>query len=148
MPMAPAPTGMDAGPTPDPQYQALNQGPPTPPPQTGIPENVLDSLLTTPQDQAELEGLMEQRVRANALRDTATPEGRQAGRTFVAANPLEFLGAGIKQYKGGKESKKLDTQVGDVRKKIGGKQGTYTKEAAKQGGLDILFNRKKKDDED
>jgi hypothetical protein len=114
-----------------------------------IPESALDALLQTPVDQGELTGLMEQRERANALRDTALPEGRQAGRTFVAANPLEFIGAGIKQYRGGKQSKALDTEIGGKRAKIGKQQGEYTKEAAKQGGLSILFDKikgKKKDD--
>lgn len=125
-------------------------GPPAPPTDpNAIPEDVLDALLTTPVEQGELTGLEEQRERANVLRDTALPEGRQAGRTFVAANPLEFLGAGIKQYRGAKESKALEGEIGKKRTSIGTKQGTYTKEAAKQGGLKVLFNKlKKKDDED
>jgi hypothetical protein len=152
-PMGPsAPDPMQAvmaqGPTLDP----LAQGPPKPPVDpAAMPQDVLDSLAGVPVDQAQLLGLEEQRERANALRDTALPEGRQAGRTFVAANPLEFIGAGIKQYRGGKESERLQKEIGTTRGTIGTKQGTYTKEAAKRGGLDVIvdkFRKKKSDDED
>jgi hypothetical protein len=119
-------------------------------------QSALDALAGVPVEQAELLGLEEQRERANALRDTALPEGRQAGRTFVAANPLEFLGAGIKQYRGGKKSEELQKEIGEKRASIGGLQGEYTKEAAKRGGLDVvksIFRRKPEkktsdDDED
>lgn len=154
-PMGPPPV---APPMQDPMAQGPSReqmlpqvGPPKPPVDpNAIPESVLDSLLQTPIEQGELLGLEEQRERANALRDTALPEGRQAGRTFVAANPLEFIGAGIKQYRGAKESKELQGKIGEKRTSIGTKQGTYTKEAAKQGGLNVVLDkfRKKKDDED
>lgn len=35
--------------------------------------------------------------------NTAMPEGRQVGRVFVNANPLEFIGAAAKQIRGRKE---------------------------------------------
>ena len=37
---------------------------------------------------------------AEALRDTATPEGRQTGRVYTAANPLEHIGRAANQYVG------------------------------------------------
>jgi hypothetical protein len=45
---------------------------------------------------------------AQAQKDIETqfPEGRQAGRVYVAANPLEALAAGIRQYRGYDERKK------------------------------------------
>lgn len=38
--------------------------------------------------------------------DTPMPEGRNSGRVFTAANPLEFLGAGLRIYGGRKAAKK------------------------------------------
>lgn len=42
----------------------------------------------------------EQLATAQALRGTPTPEGRQAGRVYVAANPLEHINSAYKQHQG------------------------------------------------
>jgi hypothetical protein len=128
----------------------MQQGPPAPPPpdQNAMSEDLLNALASTPEDQAMLEGLLEQRAQAEALRDTTLPEMRGGGgRVQTAANPLEFLATGIKQYRGAKKAKELEGEVGATRKTIGGKQGTYTKEAAKQGGLSVLFKKRKSDED-
>lgn len=67
-----------------------------------------DAMLSTYGNRMELDELDRQLSEANALRDTPLPEGRQAGRTFVAANPLEFIGAGIKQFKGNRDIKRIN----------------------------------------
>jgi hypothetical protein len=55
----------------------------------------------------EMSDLEKQQMMADALRMEASPEGRSAGRVYVAANPLEHIGAGIKQYQGKKQSEEL-----------------------------------------
>lgn len=61
-------------------------------------EKVLQRLSMDYQGQGDIAN--EQMATAQALRGTATPEGRQAGRTYVAANPLEHIASGMKQYQG------------------------------------------------
>lgn len=43
---------------------------------------------------------------ANKDMDTAMPDGRDLGRVYVAANPLEFVGAAAKQIRGRKDREK------------------------------------------
>jgi hypothetical protein len=42
-------------------------------------------------------------ARGDRMAQTPMPEGRNAGRTFVAANPLEFVGAAGMRMKGDRE---------------------------------------------
>lgn len=86
-------------------------------------------LLGVYGDQMEMGDLDEQLLRAQALRDTAMPEGRNSGRVYTAANPLEFVGAGIKQYRGAKKEQGVNAEREAVRKRIG--------EAVKQYGAGI-----------
>lgn len=68
------------------------------------------------------QGLDSQIAQAEGLRGRAMPEGRDSGRIYTAANPLEFGGELLKQYAakrnlyGGKE------QLGGL---IPGQQGLY-----------------------
>ena len=64
--------------------------------------------------------LTEEMLAATALRDAPGAQGRQAGRVFVAANPLEHLSSALRQYRGGK-------QVGDVRER---QRGVLDRQAA------------------
>lgn len=88
---------------------------------SNLPPELLERLKTLPPEERErlimqltqgYEGrgglLNEQAARAQALRDTATPEGREAGGMYVAANPLEHLGAGLQRYKGYKDLQDVD----------------------------------------
>lgn len=45
---------------------------------------------------------------------TASPEGRQAGRVYVAANPLEHLGRGLEQWNAQKKMGELEKQRGEM----------------------------------
>lgn len=144
-PMGIPPSPMQGPPSPM-GPETLGQGPPSPPaplPQFGplaggygqaTPGNdaMLDDLTSINMDVQAEKGLVDQLEQARALRDTASPEGRHAGRTFVAANPLEFLGAGIKQYKGGKKAKETEAELEKNRAEQGRKEGGITRAVVKE----------------
>ncbi len=81
----------------------------------------------------EQEALTQQMAQAQALRGTPGPRGRRAGGTFVAANPLEFLGAGLKQYQGGQQVQDIQGQQADVRQRGGDIRSQIMAMLAKQG---------------
>lgn len=59
----------------------------------------------------EKSGLLGQQYKqAQALRYGPGPEGRDSGRVYTAANPLEHLVHGIEGYRAGKDLKKLQAQ--------------------------------------
>lgn len=59
----------------------------------------------------EEQGLLQDQIAAaQALRDRAGPQGREAGRTFVAANPLEHIGDFMQKRNAGKELDALRAQ--------------------------------------
>jgi len=76
------------------------------------------ALLGTYGDQMELTELEKQMAQAEALR-MGTPEGRQAGRVYVAANPLEHLGKGIGDYKLMKKRQATEAASKPIRERIG-----------------------------
>jgi hypothetical protein len=86
----------------------------------------------------EMAAYNEQLAQANALRDTAMPEMRGAGRVNVAANPLEFLSSAMKQRKGHKEREdvlgKQDTARKDRKTNLGRLQRAIAK--AYGGGME------------
>lgn len=71
--------------------------------------------------------IAQQQAIAQNLADTELPEGRGFGRVYTAANPLEFLGAGIKQYRGYKEKKKLDEDLKILRGDTKSGRDTFNK---------------------
>lgn len=85
----------------DPQIQQLAD-------ELGIDYAAAEKISYLPRHEQEMVILEAQMGRANALRDTEAPQGRQAGRVYVAANPLEFIGRGIQQYRGGKEAQRVE----------------------------------------
>lgn len=77
-------------------------------PQQAAQQSALEeALLGTYGDVMEMDSLKEQMAQAQALRGTPTPEGRDSGRVYTAANPLEHIGAGIQRYRAGKEVRDL-----------------------------------------
>jgi hypothetical protein len=92
----------------------------------GLDPAVLEAMLGTYGDQLEIGALEKQMAAAEALRQ-GTPEGRQAGRVYVAANPLEHLGKGIGDYKLMKQRKANDAAQAEARKRIGENVKTYGK---------------------
>lgn len=157
IPGAAPPQGMMATP-PAPAQQmgppAPQQGPPSSlaPPPPIMDDATLDDLSSINRDVQAEKGLADRLAQARALRDTAMPEGRSGGGIYTAANPLEFIGAGIKQYKGEKRSRELEAALEKTRGEIGRKEGGFTKAAAKEKGLGSIFGglgkKKKSDDED
>jgi hypothetical protein len=71
------------------------------------------ALSGIPDQQAQL---MRQQIMAQRLQQTPTPQGRQAGGAFVAANPLEFLGAGMQQFAGMRKEQDATRQLDELRK--------------------------------
>ena len=88
------------------------------------------ALLGTFGDQMELDTLEKQMAQAEALRQAA-PEGRQAGRVYVAANPLEHLGKGIGDYKLMKKRQEIEAAQKPIRERIGTNVKTYGELATK-----------------
>lgn len=72
---------------------------------------------------------------AEQLRYQAAPEGRQAGRVYVAANPLEHIGKGLEQYQAIQRQKELDKQRAEM-------QGKQT--AGRQTYWDLLRGQRQK----
>jgi hypothetical protein len=110
---------MAPGYTPQPGMGIMPTAAPQGAPQAGSPEAAeLAALLGTYGDQMELSNLEKQMAAAEALR-MAAPEGRNAGRVYVAANPLEHLGKGIGDYKLMKKRQENEAAQKPIRERIG-----------------------------
>jgi hypothetical protein len=102
------------------------------PPQAGQPDQsrlLEEALLGTYGDVMENDSLGEQLARAEALRNVAAPEMRGNGRVQTAANPMEFIGRGITQYRQGRKMQDIEGRQGAARGRIG--------EAVKKYGLNL-----------
>lgn len=73
----------------------------------------LVELGMIPEEQAALAKQMQQ---AQMLQRQPGPQGRQSGRVFTAANPLEFVGAGLQQYAGMRKEKQAMDKMDELRK--------------------------------
>jgi len=62
----------------------------------------------------EMEGLNSQIAQAEALRGRGMPEGRDSGRVYTSANPLEFGGELLKQYAARRELKGGPERLGGL----------------------------------
>lgn len=58
--------------------------------------------------------LAEQLRRYQSQAQTQAPQGRMAGRVYVAPNPLEYLAAGLRGYGGMKGEQQVEQQMGDL----------------------------------
>lgn len=115
--------------TPDPMGPKLTDPLPPAPgmkdPFAGVSGEQLQALMELgilPELQA---GLDDQISQADALRNAPGPEGRDSGRVYTAANPLEFIGAGLQSYAGMREGKKLRSQREEALKKSAETRRTY-----------------------
>ena len=87
-------------------------------------QQIMQSLGLTEEDMAALfeSGVFGERAgmlgdqmgMANQMRNTPTPEMRQAGRVQVAANPLEMLSSGLSRIAGQKQMGDLMDQRGSL----------------------------------
>jgi hypothetical protein len=73
-------------------------------------EEDLAALADLGISQEKIESIRERMARAEAIRFQDGPEGRQAGRIYTAANPLEHLGQGIQKYRAGRQMQQLQAQ--------------------------------------
>jgi hypothetical protein len=78
-------------------------------PEEEVSDEELQQLMALGIIPDQQSNIKEQMAQANALRQNK-PEMRGNGRVMVAANPLEFLGQGIQNYKAGKDLKELKKQ--------------------------------------
>lgn len=69
----------------------------------GITREQLDAIAEAGTYDEANAYLSEQAQRAEAMRNTPMPEGRQVGRVFVASHPLEALAAGLSRARGAKD---------------------------------------------
>lgn len=58
----------------------------------------------------ELEDIQLQLEQANLLRNAAGPEGRDSGRVYTAANPLEHIGSLMQKYNANKQATGLEAK--------------------------------------
>lgn len=72
---------------------------------------MLMELGVIPEEQALLQDQMNEALQ---LRSRAGPEGREAGRVYTAANPLEHIGEFMQKRNAGKELEGLRTQQGGL----------------------------------
>lgn len=73
----------------------------------------------------ELDQIGKQQEIADALRYMSAPEGTQAGRVYVAANPLEHIGRVAQMYQGKKMSEDLKGQREEVYDRMSRGRGKY-----------------------
>ena len=74
----------------------------------------LIQLGVIPEEQAQL---MKQAQQAQMLQQRPGPQMRgEGGRVQTAANPLEFIGAGLQQYAGMRNEKKAMSKLDELRK--------------------------------
>jgi len=83
-----------------------------------VPPAMLAAWLGTYGDQMELSALEKQQAQAEALRDMKSPEGRDTGRVYVAANPLEHIGSGLQRFAGMRDAKAAAEAAAGIRKDI------------------------------
>lgn len=73
----------------------------------------LIQLGVIPEEQAQL---LKQQQQAQMLQQRPGPEMRSNGRVQTAANPLEFIGAGLQQYAGIRKEKQALEKLDELRK--------------------------------
>ena len=76
----------------------------------GISYAAAERISYLPRHEQEMAILAEQMGTAEALRDTPGAKGRQAGRVYVAANPLEHLSTLVKRRQGNKEVARVNEE--------------------------------------
>ena len=76
----------------------------------GMTEEELQLLMELGIAPEQMDSIQRQRKTAEELRYGAGPQGRDTGRTFVAANPLEHLANGIQRYQAKKDMDRLGSE--------------------------------------
>lgn len=76
----------------------------------------VEQLIAAGMAPAEIESLQKQLQQAQMLQRTPMPEMRGNSRVQTAANPLEFLGAGMQQYAGMRQGQAAQQQMDALKK--------------------------------
>lgn len=95
--------------------------------------NRLIELGVIPEEQAQLAKQIQQ---AQMLQQQQGPQGRQTGGIYTAANPLEFVGAGLQQYAGIRKERQAQEKLDELRK-----QQIMGRQLYAQRALDTPFRR-------
>lgn len=74
--------------------------------QLGLTEDQIAQLMQLGVLEDERGTINKEMEIAQQLRQTPGPQGRFTGKAYVGANPMEFLGRGLKQIRGGMEEQK------------------------------------------
>lgn len=82
----------------------------------------------------QLSELDSQYAQAQALRETPNPEGRQAGRVYVAASPLEHIAAMLRRGRGRKDMKSVEEQRALLLKKQADARSAYGQQILSPSG--------------
>ncbi len=101
------------------------------------PPEVLKQLYDAGQIDGKQARLALKLKRTKDRRNTAGPKGRYTGRTYVAANPLEFLAKGIRDYKDKKSIGEIEGQQDVLAQQQADARAEYFKggQAANRGGM-------------
>lgn len=99
----------------------------------GYTEDQIRMILSLGGLNSETGQLDKQMKYADKLRGTEMPEGRTAGNMYVAANPLEFIGAGMKQHAGMKQSENIFNQQKILQDEMMRRRMEYLKGGANPG---------------
>jgi hypothetical protein len=81
----------------------------------------------------QLDEMQMQMKQAMALRDRGGPEGRSAGRTYVAANPMEHIGEFMQKRNAKKELEALKAQTEALRQQQATSRGMYANQLFRPG---------------
>ncbi len=79
-----------------------------------LDEEDLNAILGLSTGQDKAAQLQSQLEMANSLRNTPGPEGRQYGRMYTAANPLEHVAHAWQGIKAGKDAERLTKEQNDL----------------------------------
>lgn len=86
------------------------------------PSSYYDLMLSLSDLGSKEKGLKSQMEIADELRKTGMPQGRQAGRIYKAAHPMEFANSAVRQIMGGNQRRDVMSQqeqlANEIRRRI------------------------------
>lgn len=92
---------------------------------SGMSEEQIQQLVSLGVIDEQMAENARQMAVQEGLRYQKSPEGRDSGRVYTAANPLEHIGAGLQQYNAMKKMKELEAQRGTMQSQQTAGRGTY-----------------------
>lgn len=86
--------------------------------QTGYTQEALEAMFQAGVVPDEVKLIMKQYEQASAMRDAPGPQGRAAGNVYMAANPLEHIGAGVQKYRAGRQKQDAQQQHAEAMRRM------------------------------